>query len=76
MDRSEPSKARDGIRISKNATTMKRTSRSLIREWKNGRWYVMIQRPLGNKKDQDYDEDTFFEIGQLYSDGVLCLGWP
>ena len=33
-------------------------------EWKNGRWYVMIQRPLGNKKDQDYDEDTFFETGQ------------
>jgi DMSO reductase family type II enzyme heme b subunit len=33
-------------------------------EWKNGRWYVMIQRPLGNKKDQDYDEDTFFEMGQ------------
>jgi DMSO reductase family type II enzyme heme b subunit len=33
-------------------------------EWKNGRWYVMIQRPLGNKKDQDYDEDTFFEVGQ------------
>ncbi|MGQ0665817.1 MAG: c-type cytochrome [Nitrospiraceae bacterium] len=33
-------------------------------EWKNGRWYVMIQRPLGNKKDQDYDEDTLFEVGQ------------
>jgi DMSO reductase family type II enzyme heme b subunit len=33
-------------------------------EWNNGRWYVMIQRPLGNKKDQDYDEDTFFEVGQ------------
>ncbi len=33
-------------------------------EWKNGRWYVMIQRPLGNKKDHDYDEDTFFEMGQ------------
>jgi mono/diheme cytochrome c family protein len=33
-------------------------------EWKNGRWTVMIQRPLGNKKDQDYDEDTFFEMGQ------------
>ncbi|HEX9136535.1 MAG TPA: ethylbenzene dehydrogenase-related protein, partial [Nitrospirota bacterium] len=33
-------------------------------EWKNGRWYVMMQRPLGNKKDQDYDEDTFFEMGQ------------
>lgn len=33
-------------------------------EWKDGRWYVMIQRPLGNKKDQDYDEDTFFEVGQ------------
>jgi hypothetical protein len=33
-------------------------------EWKNGRWYVMIERPLGNKKDQDYDEDTFFEVGQ------------
>lgn len=33
-------------------------------EWKNGRWYVMIQRPVGNKKDQDYDEDTFFEVGQ------------
>ena len=33
-------------------------------EWKNGRWYVMIERPVGNKKDQDYDEDTFFEIGQ------------
>jgi mono/diheme cytochrome c family protein len=33
-------------------------------EWKNGRWTVMIQRPLGNKTDQDYDEDTFFEMGQ------------
>lgn len=33
-------------------------------EWKNGRWYVMIQRPLGNKKDHDYDEDTFFEVGK------------
>ncbi|MDH4097703.1 MAG: hypothetical protein OEU87_05235, partial [Nitrospira sp.] len=33
-------------------------------EWKNGRWYVMIQRPVGNQKDQDYDEDTFFEVGQ------------
>ena len=33
-------------------------------EWKNGRWYVMIERPVGNKKDQDYDEDTFFEVGQ------------
>jgi DMSO reductase family type II enzyme heme b subunit len=33
-------------------------------EWKNGRWYVMIQRPLGNNKDHDYDEDTFFEVGQ------------
>ena len=33
-------------------------------EWENGRWYVMIQRPLGNKKDQDYDEDTLFEVGQ------------
>jgi DMSO reductase family type II enzyme heme b subunit len=33
-------------------------------EWKNGRWYVMIQRPLGNKKDQDYDEDTLFEMGK------------
>jgi len=33
-------------------------------EWKNGRWYVMIQRPLGNKTDHAYDEDTFFEVGQ------------
>jgi len=33
-------------------------------EWKNGRWYVMIQRPVGNKKDQDYDEDTLFEMGK------------
>ncbi len=33
-------------------------------EWKNGRWYVMIQRPLGNQEDHDYDEDTFFEVGQ------------
>ncbi|HEY5626843.1 MAG TPA: c-type cytochrome [Nitrospira sp.] len=33
-------------------------------EWKNGRWYVMIERPLGNKDDQDYEEDTFFEVGQ------------
>ncbi len=33
-------------------------------EWKNGRWTVIVQRPLGNKKDQDYDEDTFFEMGQ------------
>jgi DMSO reductase family type II enzyme heme b subunit len=33
-------------------------------EWKNGQWTVMIQRPLGNKTDQDYDEDTFFEVGQ------------
>ncbi|MGQ0694919.1 MAG: c-type cytochrome [Nitrospiraceae bacterium] len=36
----------------------------LTGEWKNGRWYVMIQRPLGNKKDQDYDQDTLFEVGQ------------
>lgn len=33
-------------------------------EWKNGRWTVIVSRPLGNKKDQDYDEDTFFEMGQ------------
>ena len=33
-------------------------------EWKNGRWTVIVQRPLGNKKDQEYDEDTFFEMGQ------------
>jgi len=33
-------------------------------EWKNGRWYVMIERPVGNKDEQDYDEDTFFEVGQ------------
>ena len=36
----------------------------LMSEWRNGRWYVMIERPLGNKEDQDYDEDTFFEVGQ------------
>jgi len=36
----------------------------LYSEWKNGRWTVIVQRPLGNKKDQDYDEDTFFEMGQ------------
>ncbi len=40
------------------------TLKVLMSEWKNGRWYVMIQRPLGNKDDQDYDEDTFFEVGQ------------
>lgn len=33
-------------------------------EWKNGRWYVMIERPVGNNDEQDYDEDTFFEVGQ------------
>ena len=33
-------------------------------EWKNGRWYVMIERPVGNQEEQDYDEDTFFEVGQ------------
>ena len=36
----------------------------LYSEWKNGRWTVIVQRPLGNKTDQDYDEDTFFESGQ------------
>ena len=36
----------------------------LFSEWKNGRWTVIVQRPLGNKKDQDYDADTFFEMGQ------------
>jgi mono/diheme cytochrome c family protein len=36
----------------------------LFSEWKNGRWTVIVQRPLGNKKDQDYDTDTFFEMGQ------------
>ena len=36
----------------------------LYAEWKNGRWTVMIQRPLGDKKEQDYDSDTFFEVGQ------------
>jgi hypothetical protein len=25
---------------------------------------VIIQRPLGDKKEQDYDSDTFFEMGQ------------
>ena len=40
------------------------SSKLLFSEWKNGRWTVIIQRPLGNKKDQDYDEDTFFEMGQ------------
>ena len=25
---------------------------------------MIVQRPLGNKKDQDYDADTFFEMGQ------------
>jgi len=33
-------------------------------EWKNGRWTVIIQRPLGDKDEQDYDSDTFFEMGQ------------
>jgi len=36
----------------------------LYSEWKNGRWTVIIQRPLGDKKEQDYDSDTFFEMGQ------------
>ncbi len=36
----------------------------LFSEWKNGRWTVIIQRPLGNNKDNIYDEDTFFEMGQ------------
>jgi len=36
----------------------------LFSEWKNGRWTVIVQRPLGDKKDQDYDADTFFEMGQ------------
>ena len=36
----------------------------LFSEWKNGRWTVIVQRPMGNKKDQDYDADTFFEMGQ------------
>jgi len=40
------------------------SSKLLFSEWKNGQWTVIIQRPLGNKKDQDYDEDTFFEMGQ------------
>ena len=40
------------------------SSKLLFSEWKNGRWTVIIQRPLGNNKDQDYDEDTFFEMGQ------------
>jgi DMSO reductase family type II enzyme heme b subunit len=40
------------------------TLKVLKAEWKNGRWYVMIQRPVGNKDEQDYDEDTFFEVGQ------------
>jgi DMSO reductase family type II enzyme heme b subunit len=40
------------------------TLKVLMSEWRNGRWYVMIERPLGNKEDQDYDEDTFFEVGQ------------
>lgn len=44
--------------------TYEESLKVLKAEWKNGRWYVMIQRPLGNKKDQDYDEDTFFETGQ------------
>ncbi|WP_455388026.1 c-type cytochrome [Petrachloros mirabilis] len=44
--------------------TYEESLKVLKSEWKNGRWYVMIQRPLGNKKDQDYDEDTFFEVGQ------------
>ena len=39
-------------------------SKLLFSEWKNGRWTVIIQRPLGNNKDQIYDEDTFFEMGQ------------
>ena len=36
----------------------------LFSEWKNGRWTVIVQRPLGDKKEQDYDADTFFEMGQ------------
>jgi len=36
----------------------------LFSEWKNGRWTVIMQRPLGNNKDNIYDEDTFFEMGQ------------
>ncbi len=39
-------------------------SKLLFSEWKNGRWTVIIQRPMGNNKDQIYDEDTFFEMGQ------------
>jgi len=40
------------------------SSKILFSEWKNGRWTVIIQRPMGNNKDQIYDEDTFFEMGQ------------
>ena len=36
----------------------------LYSEWKNGRWTVIVQRPMGDKKEQEYDEDTFFERGQ------------
>ena len=36
----------------------------LFSEWKNGRWTVIVQRPMGDKKEQEYDEDTFFERGQ------------
>ena len=36
----------------------------LYSEWKDGRWTVIVQRPLGDKKEQEYDEDTFFEMGQ------------
>jgi mono/diheme cytochrome c family protein len=39
-------------------------SKLLFSEWKNGRWTVIIQRPMGNNKDQIYEEDTFFEMGQ------------
>lgn len=31
-------------------------------EWKNGRWTVMISRPLGGKSD--YDEYTQFDVGR------------
>ncbi|MGQ0810498.1 MAG: c-type cytochrome [Nitrospiraceae bacterium] len=44
--------------------TYEENMKLLKAEWKEGRWTVMIQRPLGNKKDQEYDEDTFFEMGK------------
>ena len=41
-------------------------------EWKDGRWTVLIQRPI----KLDYEEDAYLEAGKYIPMVFFCVGWP